>query len=94
MIGLVRSANNNNLLLAPSFNAADATISEPFTYSESVKIYLVDADAPAEELVITPADFIDIIGHEQQAGSASKVMVYTADGKLKSIVIFAPPVTE
>lgn len=90
MFGKVRSATANNLMLAPTFNATSSVIEETYAYTDSVKIYAVDPSS--ERAPVTESVFAEIIGHTQQAGNASNVMVYTVDGTIKAIVIFVPPV--
>lgn len=89
MFGKVRSATSNTLKIAPTFNATVSATEEIYNYTDSVKIYAVDPSS--ERLPVTEAVFAEIIGHAQQAGNASNVMVYTVDGTIKAIVLFVPP---
>ena len=86
MFGKVRSASSNTLMLAPTFSATSNVTEETYSYTDSVKIYSITRSL--EKNPVTETVFAEIIGHSQQSGSGSNVMVYTADGIIKAIVIF------
>ena len=86
MFGKVRSATANTLMLAPTFSATSSVTEETYAYTDSVKIYTITRSL--ERAPISEAVFAEIIGHAQQNGNGSNVMVYTADGIIKAIVVF------
>ncbi len=85
--GLVHSAAMPTLIMEPSF-ATDATPTEIFTVTGSAKVYVVDSSKSGRDDFVSPATTGSVIGLQQNAGAASKVSVYLADGVVQSIVIF------
>ena len=87
VLGLVHNSEDNTVVMAPTFEYPTDEITENFTYTEDVKVYLVDTgnrNNPVRE-----CSFSEIVGVEQQGDEgASKLMVYTEDGDVRSMIIF------
>ncbi len=89
LLSTVKSKSGNTFVVVPGYDAtADATLGETYTASEGVPVYKIDTAAVNEANIINSSSSGEIIGHNQQAGNASKVMIYTVKGTIKAVIIF------
>ncbi len=87
VLGLAHNAEEGTLVMAPSFEYPTDKTVENYTYSEKVKVYVIDTSRAGKENMIEEGTFGDIIGYIRQADDASKVMVYTNKGDVKAMVV-------
>ena len=86
LLSSVKSKDGNTFVVVPGYNAAaDASLAETYTVSESVAVYRIDADAVNAANIVNSSSAGEIIGSGSQH---SKVMVYTVEGVIKAVIIF------
>lgn len=89
VLGLAHNAKENTLVMAPSFDYPTSKDVYTYTYTENVKIYVIDtSNSNNPDRMVDEGVFGDIIGRAQQQESPSKVMVYTEKGSVKAMVVF------
>lgn len=88
VVGLAHNAVSNTVVMAPSFNYPTTKDIYTYTYSDKVKVFVVDTSKAGKDNMITTGTFYDIIGYSQNAENASKILVHTERGEVVSTIIF------
>lgn len=86
VLGAVHSVDGNAFVLAPSFDIDTSSTKTTYTYSDSVKVYLIDSSNTNN--MVQESTYGEVIGYNDQPDNASKVMIYTNDSDLIAIYIF------
>lgn len=88
LLSWVSTKTENAFVVVPGYDTTTVTGSESYIASQEVPVYRIDPDATIETNIVNLSSVGEIVGNNQQAGNASKVMVYTVKGEIQAVIIF------
>lgn len=88
VVVLLANAVSKTVVMAPSFEYPTTEDIYTYTYADNVKVFIVDMSKAGKDNMITEGTFSDIIGRAQNADNASRILVHTERGEVKSTIIF------